>query len=99
VLVGNNLMTLGALQAIHEDCLVIPQDMAIIGFDDMPWAASLQPPLTVIAQPTFEMGVTAARLLLDRIANLDLPTRNVILDTRLIVRASSCPKRDAETRF
>jgi LacI family transcriptional regulator len=98
VLVGNNLMTLGALQAIHEDCLSIPQDMAIIGFDDMPWAASLQPPLTVIAQPTFEMGVTAARLLLDRIVNPDLPTRNVILDTRLIVRASSCSKPETETK-
>lgn len=90
VLVGNNLMTLGALQAIHQACLSIPEDMAIVGFDDMPWATSLLPPLTVVAQPTFEMGVTAARLLLGRIANPDLPMRKVILDTRLIIRASSC---------
>jgi DNA-binding LacI/PurR family transcriptional regulator len=91
VLVGNNLMTLGALQAIHEVCVAIPDEIAVIGFDDMSWATSLQPPLTVIAQPTFEMGVTAARLLLDRIENPDLPTRHVILDTQLIVRTSSCP--------
>lgn len=91
VLVGNNLMTLGALQAINEECMAIPDEITVVGFDDMSWATSLQPPLTVIAQPTFEMGVTAARLLLERIENPDLPTRHVILDTSLIVRKSSCP--------
>jgi LacI family transcriptional regulator len=93
VMVGNNLMTLGALQAIHEKCLSIPRDIAIVGFDDMPWAASLQPPLTVVAQPTCEMGIIAARLLLARIANPSLSTHTVILDTQLIVRSSTCTDR------
>jgi LacI family transcriptional regulator len=88
VVVGNNLMTLGALQIIHERQLVIPKDIAVVGFDDMPWVTSLQPPLTVIAQPTCEMGMIAARLLLDRIRLPDNPVQRLTLDTQLIVRSS-----------
>ena len=88
VLVANNLMTLGALQAIHEEHLQIPKEIALVGFDDMPWATSLQPPLTVVAQPTYEMGKIAARLLLDRIKNPSDPVHQVILDTQLIIRES-----------
>jgi DNA-binding LacI/PurR family transcriptional regulator len=88
VLVLNNLMTLGALQMIHERQLDIPDQISLIGFDDMPWASSLRPPLTVIAQPVYEMGVIAARLLLGRIQAPDGPIQHVTLDTRLILRAS-----------
>lgn len=89
VLVTNNLMTLGALQAIHERNLVIPDQIAIVGFDDMSWATSLQPPLTAVAQPTYEVGVAAAQLLLDRLQEPDLPFRHIVLETQLIIRASS----------
>ncbi len=89
VLVSNNLMTLGALQAIHERGLRIPSDMAVVGFDDMPWATSLQPPLTVVAQPTFALGEAAARLLLDRLGDPNRPCQHVVLETQLVVRASS----------
>lgn len=88
ILVANNLMTLGALQAIHEASLNIPRDIALVGFDDMPWATSLQPPLTVIAQPTFELGAIAVRLLLDRIEHPENPVQQVILDSHLIIRES-----------
>lgn len=88
VVVANNLMTLGALQSIHERQLSIPKDIALVGFDDMPWGASIQPPLSVIAQPTFEMGTVAARLLLDRIQNPEHPMQRIILETQLIVRKS-----------
>ena len=57
-------MTLGALDAIRERGLNIPDDISIVGFDDMPWANLLQPPLTAIAQPTYELGKQAAELLL-----------------------------------
>jgi DNA-binding LacI/PurR family transcriptional regulator len=91
VLVANNLMTLGALQMIHERGLSIPGEIALIGFDDMPWAASLRPPLTVVAQPVFEMGAAAARLLLARIENYNAPVQNLVFETQLIIRAScSC---------
>ena len=89
VFVVNNLMVLGAFQAIHECGLSIPGDVAVIGFDEMPWAISLQPPLTVIAQPAREIGVTAARALLQRIREPQLPPARVVLENRLIVRGSS----------
>jgi LacI family transcriptional regulator len=88
LLVANNVMTLGALQCIHEHQLAIPNDIALVGFDDMPWVTSLQPPLTVIAQPTFEMGRIAARLLLDRIQSPTNPIQRVSLETQLIIRKS-----------
>jgi LacI family transcriptional regulator len=88
VFVANNLMTLGALRALHEMRRRIPNDVALIGFDDMPWATSLNPPLTAVAQPSLEIGESAAQLFLDRIARPDRPVRHVILETTLIVRAS-----------
>jgi len=91
VLISNNLMTLGALEMIHKRGLMIPDQISLIGFDDMAWAPSLRPPLTVIAQPVTEMGTTAARLLLERITNPGIPTRRVTFDGKLIVR-SSCVK-------
>jgi LacI family transcriptional regulator len=85
---ASNLLTLGALQAIHERALDIPGQVAIVGFDDMPWATSLRPPLTTVAQPAFEVGRTAAGLLLDRIQKPAIARRQVVLETRLIVRSS-----------
>jgi DNA-binding LacI/PurR family transcriptional regulator len=93
VITANNMMTLGALQAIYECHLTIPDDIAIVGFDDMPWAGSLNPPLTVVAQPTHELGRAAAQLLLARIQDHNRPYSHVILDTQLIVRKSSGPHR------
>lgn len=86
--VASNLMTLGALQAIHEQGLDIPGDISVLGFDDMAWAASLRPPLTVVAQPAREVGAAAASLLFERIQNQRWPVRHVVLQTELGVRAS-----------
>jgi LacI family transcriptional regulator/LacI family repressor for deo operon, udp, cdd, tsx, nupC, and nupG len=88
VFAGSNLLTLGALQAIHERNLDIPNQIAIVGFDDMQWAMSLRPPLTTVAQPAFEAGRTAAEMLLARVREPSLPRRQVVLETRLIVRSS-----------
>lgn len=88
VVSANNLMTLGALQAIHERGLAIPEDVAIVGFDDMPWATSLRPPLTVVTQPAEDLGRTAAQLLLERLQDPKRVVRHVILPTQLVVRAS-----------
>ena len=96
VVVANNLMTLGALQAIHERGLRIPEEMAVVCFDDMPWATSLYPPLTAVAQPVEELGRTGAQMLLDRLKDPARMVRQVVLPTRLIVRAS-CGARTAAT--
>ena len=89
VFTANNLMTLGALNAIHEKKLSIPQEVAIVGFDDMSWAQSLAPPLTAVAQPTYELGRTAADLLLRRIGDPNRPTEQICLEANLVVRESS----------
>lgn len=86
--IENNMMTLGALNAIHDIAKRIPEDIAIVGFDDMPWSISLNPPLTVVAQPAQEIGAQAAIRLLERIEQPNLPARLDILATTLIVRAS-----------
>jgi DNA-binding LacI/PurR family transcriptional regulator len=88
VFVANNLMTLGAFRALHEAGIRIPEEVAVVGFDDMPWATSLNPPLTVVTQPSQEIGSSAADLLLDRIARPDRAVRHMILETKLVVRAS-----------
>jgi len=89
VLVANNLMTLGALTAIHDRGLLIPKDIAVVGFDDLPWAPALNPPLTTVAQPIYAEGEAAAELLLQRIAepkNRVAQTRR--LETKLVIRRS-----------
>lgn len=88
VFAANNQMALGAFRALHEAGVRIPEEVALVGFDDMPWATSLNPPLTVVRQPSQEIGAAAADLLLDRIAQPDRSIRHVILETRLVVRAS-----------
>jgi LacI family fructose operon transcriptional repressor len=89
----NNLLGVGALQAIRERNLLIPDDIALVTFDETTWTSLVQPPITLIAQPTYEIGRTATELLLQRIADPDRPTRQVILKGQLLARASSAPRR------
>jgi LacI family transcriptional regulator, galactose operon repressor len=90
---ANNTMSLGVLQAIHERGQRAPDDVSIVGFDDMPWQVATQPPLTCISQPTYDIGATAARLLIARIGDPQRPVRRVVLETALVVRGSSGPPR------
>lgn len=85
---GNNLITLGALETIHNQKLKIPQDIAIIGFDDMSWAISLNPPLTAVRQPGYEIGKRAAEMLFQRVKEPDRKPVKLILRTELIKRES-----------
>ena len=87
--VANNLMALGALQAIQERGLRLPQDISMVSFSDLPWSSLLHAPLTAIAQPDYELGQKAAELLLERLNQPDKPTRHLYLPLKLIVRAST----------
>lgn len=84
----NNLMTLGVYEELYRQKVDIPDEIAIIGFDDMSWATALNPPLTAIRQPGFELGATAVELLLKRLSNLNRPISNTVLQPELIVRES-----------
>jgi len=88
---ANNTMSLGVIQAIHERKQRAPEDVSVVGFDDMPWQVATQPPLTCISQPSYDIGATAAQLLIARIADPMRPVRRVVLETTLIVRGSSGP--------
>jgi len=85
---GNNLTTLGALSAIIVRGLSVPEDVALVGYDDIPWAMALNPPPTVVDQPGYEMGRRAARILLDRIKKPTRSPTTVTLQPKLIVRQS-----------
>lgn len=85
---GNNLLTVGALRAIHERGLSIPDDIALVSFDDLDWMSLVKPGLTVIAQPTYEVGRTAAELLLRRIENSARTIERIVLKPELIIRQS-----------
>ena len=88
IFIANNLMTLGAVRALRELNICVPDDLAIVSFDDTPWANELTPPLTVVSQPTYQLGQTATQLLLNRLAKSDAPFQTAILHTHLIVRKS-----------
>ncbi|HTV12437.1 MAG TPA: LacI family DNA-binding transcriptional regulator [Acidimicrobiales bacterium] len=99
VFVTNHLMAIGALQEIDQAGLLIPDDVAIVSFDDMSWSTLLRPPLTAVAQPAYDLGVESARLLLSRLEGYSGTPRLVTLSPALVVRASSTPvKRPANRR-
>ncbi len=98
IFAGNNLLTLGALRAIHARNMNIPKDISIIGFDDMYWSESLNPPLTAVRQDGFEIGRRATELLLSRMVDPDRPCIKVTLDAKLKVR-KSCGAVPVETTY
>jgi LacI family transcriptional regulator len=90
LLAANNFIALGALQAVQECGLRLPQDVALVGFDDLPDALVAFPFLTVAVQPAYEMAQQATGLLLKRLAGEGpAEPQEIILSTRLIVRQSS----------
>lgn len=88
---ANNLMTLGALTALRERGLRVPTECSLIGFDDMPWSPLLDPPLTCVAQPAYELGTRAAELLIRRSNAPSAPIQHAQLAPRLVLRESVAP--------
>ncbi len=88
--VANNEMMAGALSALRERALRVPQDVSLISFDDVRWARYVEPPLTVVAQPTGQIGTLAAGLLFERLAGR-LEAVHYVLNPELIRRASCAP--------
>ncbi|WP_182898557.1 LacI family DNA-binding transcriptional regulator [Microbispora sp. H10830] len=81
----------GALRALRAAGLSYPRDVALIGFDDSAWAAVMDPPLTMIAQPVHELGAKAAEVLLDIVQGAEAGRETHTLRSRLIVRSSVGP--------
>ena len=89
IFTSNSLLTAGAFQAIRDSKLAVPADVALVGFDETTWSAFVDPPITVMAQPTEEIGRTATELLFQRIAEPTRPPKTVIVKGTLIARGSS----------
>jgi LacI family transcriptional regulator len=93
IIAGNDLIALGCYTALEERGLSCPDDVSVVGFNDMPFADKQRPGLTTIRIPHYEMGLESARLLLERIANPTTPAKRVILPVELIRRGSVAPPR------
>lgn len=89
LLVANSAMAVGVLAALGEHELRPGRDVGVVAFDDVPWAELVDPPLTVVAQPAYEIGTVAAQLLLARIADNARAATTTTLAARLIERGSS----------
>ncbi len=89
---SNDTMAFGVMEAARELCLRLPEDLSIVGFDDIPQASHVHPALTTVRQPLEEMGRSAALLLLKYIAHPNAEIERIELPTRLIIR-ESCQAR------
>jgi DNA-binding LacI/PurR family transcriptional regulator len=90
VFARNDFAAIGAMRAAHTLGLIIPGDMAIAGFDNIPLAAFTTPPLTTVEQPIIEQGASAARLLLDRIeGRYTGSARKIAMPCKLVAREST----------
>jgi LacI family transcriptional regulator len=98
VVAGNDLLAIGCYDALEESGLSCPDDMSVAGFNDMPFIAHLRPPLTSVRVPQYELGVEAARLLLDRLTGRTQTPRVVLLPVTLVVRGSTAPPPKARAR-
>jgi len=94
---GNNLITLGTLVICNRLGIKIPDDIALVGYDDVSWSNALNPPPTVISQPAFEIGQRAAEVLLSRIRNPKSSPVTVMLEPKMIVRYS-CGKKSFKSK-
>jgi len=89
---ANNFISIGILKALRDSGLHVPEDIAVVGFDDLPTALIIDPFLTVAAQPAYEMGQKATELLLARLSSgAPEAAQEIILPTEIIERPSSGP--------
>jgi LacI family transcriptional regulator len=88
IFIASDMMAVGAIRAIREANLHIPNDIAIIGFDDIPTASKMDPPLTTVRQPVRSMGALAVETLIDIINHPESETRHIVIATELVIRSS-----------
>ena len=98
ILAVDDLFTLSAFEAIQDSGLRFPGECTLLGFDDLDWTTIVRPRVTVVAQPAYDIGATAARRLLARLDGDMSPAQTLLLDTKLIVRDSTAAKLSAGRR-
>ena len=89
----NDAMAIGAIQEAKKLGLRVPQDLSIVGFDDIQFAQYCDPPLTTISQPRYEIGRQAMLMMLDLLKGNDVQAGSRLLEAKLVVRGSTAPPR------
>jgi DNA-binding LacI/PurR family transcriptional regulator len=93
VVASNDLIALGALAAIREAGLRCPEDISLVGFDDLEISEFTNPPLTTVAQPGYQMGAKGVTLLLKRLKGPDEKSEELVLMPELKIRQSVSPPK------
>jgi DNA-binding LacI/PurR family transcriptional regulator len=96
VFAASDVVAVGALGALREAGLRVPDDISLVGFDDIPLAGHIDPPLTTVRVPALEIGRAAGAVMLDRLAGRTVPERTV-LPTELVVRTSTARRSGARS--
>jgi LacI family transcriptional regulator len=92
IFVASDTMSFGALRALRDGALSVPDDVAVVGFDDLPTASLSDPPLTTIRQPIRRVGAQVVETLIDILTNGPEPPRRIVLSTELVIRSSCTPR-------
>jgi LacI family transcriptional regulator len=88
IIAGSDLIAIGAIHYLQSKGMRVPEDVSVLGFDDIPWAQLNSPPLTTIELPIEEMAVEAVEMLVRRIAHPSAPTRRIAFNVNLVERGS-----------
>jgi LacI family transcriptional regulator len=91
ILTSTDPVAFSVVEILREHGLEVPKDMSVVGFDDIPHASLVYPRLTTVHEPLYEMGKTAAKVLLEQINNVDTLSRRIQLETHLVIRDSCAP--------
>ena len=98
VAAGNDMLAVGCYAALDAGSQRCPEDISVIGFNDMPFIDRLRPPLTTVRFPHYQLGTEAAQLLLERISGGDGPVKILYLAPELVVRGSTAPCAPAASK-
>lgn len=98
IFAANDVSAFGVMDAVRDLGLRIPDDISVVGFDDIPDAQMTNPPLTTVRQPMREMGRQATRMLLESITEPDRPSERIELPTELVVRGTCSPPSGVDAR-
>jgi LacI family transcriptional regulator len=100
IVAGNDLLALGCYDALEQHDLRCPEDVSVVGYNDMPFVDRFRPALTTVRVPHYELGATAAALMLEQLRGTDMPPRQLLLAPELVVRRSTAavPQADRNTR-
>lgn len=95
IFASNDLMAFGVMEAVKEQALRVPDDVSVVGFDDIPMASQVYPPLTTVRQPLYQMGIAASRMMIAMLRGVSPPSSRITLLTELVERASAvAPSRE-----